>query len=71
MPSAARELPLDELSDPPLYTKTELIDLRRTILMYARFLPPGRERNQQRQIGQSLRRLFKNRKWMAANTIED
>jgi hypothetical protein len=37
MPSAARKLALDQSNDLPLYTKAELIDLRRTMLLYARF----------------------------------
>jgi hypothetical protein len=37
MPSAARELRLDQSTDRLLYTKAELIDLRRTELLYANF----------------------------------
>jgi hypothetical protein len=69
MPSAARKLPLDQSNDLPLYTKAELIDLRRTMLLYARFFPPGYERNQKRQIAQLLRRLFKKRKWLDEHTV--
>jgi hypothetical protein len=67
MPSAARKLPLYQSNDPPLYTKAELIDLRRTMLLYARFFPPGYERNQKRQIAQLLRRLFQNKRNGSAN----
>jgi hypothetical protein len=62
MPSAARKLPLDQSTDPPLYSKAELIDLRRTMLLYARFFPPGYERNQKRQIARSIRSLIRNKK---------
>ena len=69
MASVAHEVPLREFIDPPLYSDAELRDLRRTMLLYARFLPPGPERNQQRQIAQSLGTLFKNQKWLGAHTL--
>jgi hypothetical protein len=62
MPSVATAL--DHPNDHPLYTEAELIDLRRTMLLYARLFPPGYERNQKRQIAQSLRRLFHNKNWL-------
>jgi hypothetical protein len=68
MASVAHEVPLHESIDPPLYSKAELLDLRRTMLLYARFFPPGPERNQQRQIAESLGSLFKNQRWLDANT---
>jgi hypothetical protein len=68
MPSVATAL--DHSDDPPLYTKAELIDLRRTMLLYARFFPPGHERNQHRQVALSLRRLYENKKWLDAHTAE-
>jgi hypothetical protein len=55
---------------PPLYSKAELIELRRNILLYARSFPPGFERNQRRQIALSLRSLFYNAKWLDAHTLE-
>ena len=70
MPSAARELRLDQSTDRLLYTKAELIDLRRTMLLYARFFPPGYERNQKRQIAQLLRRLIQDKKWLHEHTVE-
>jgi hypothetical protein len=70
MPSGAFARNSDQPTNPPLYEKAELIELRRNILLYARSFPPGFERNQHRQIAQSLRRLFKNTKWLAAYTIE-
>ena len=54
----------------PLYTVDELAELRRTMLRYARYFPPGAERNQHLQIAVSLRRLFRNEKWLAAHTIK-
>jgi hypothetical protein len=66
MPSVAREQPQDQ----PLYSRAELFEHRRNILRYARSFPPGSERNQHRQIALSLRALFRNRKWLDANTVE-
>jgi hypothetical protein len=66
MPSVARELPLEQ----PLYRKAELMELRRSVLRYARWFPPGAERNQHRQVALSLRALFKNRKWLETHTVE-
>jgi hypothetical protein len=66
-----RLLALDRSTDPPLYSKAELIELRRNILLYARSFPPGSERNQHRQIAPSLRRLFENTKWLDAHTFGD
>jgi hypothetical protein len=65
MPSVDR-MPVPE----PLYTMDELMETRRNILRYARSFPPGYERNQHRQIAMSLRRLFHNRKWLSAHTVE-
>ena len=66
MPSVARPLAHER----PLYSKAELIEHRRNVLRYARAFPPGAERNQHRQIALSLRALFKNTKWLNANTVE-
>jgi hypothetical protein len=41
-----------------LYTMSELLDLRRQMLRFARSLPPGSGRNDRRQIAASLRKLF-------------
>jgi hypothetical protein len=65
MPSVARTLTLDL----PLYSNAELIELRRSILRYARSFPPGPERNQHRQVASSLRRLFRDEKWLATHTV--
>jgi hypothetical protein len=68
MPSVATAL--EHSSDPPLYSKAELIELRRSVLLYARSFPPGFERNQRRQLARSLRRLFKDTKWLDAHTSD-
>jgi hypothetical protein len=64
MPSVARTLAVD----PQLYGEVELIELRRSILRYARSFPPGPSRNQHWQVASSLRRLFKDEKWLATHT---
>ena len=69
MPSVARKLPLDQWTDQPLYTQAELFDLRRTMLLYARYFPPGPERNQHRQIALALGNLFKNKQWLDAHML--
>jgi hypothetical protein len=53
-----------------LYTVPELLELRRQMLRFARSLPPGPERNDRRQTADSLRRLFRDQAWLAANTVE-
>jgi hypothetical protein len=45
-----------------LYSRDELLELRRNILRYARTFPPGDERNQHLQVAVSLRALFKDEK---------
>ena len=50
------------------HTMSELIELRRQMLRFARSLPPGSERNNRRQIAASLRRLFRNKEWLDAHT---
>jgi hypothetical protein len=67
MPAVARAQDLD----PPLYSRSELVEHRRNILRYARSFPPGPERNQHRQIALSLRTLFRNRGWLEANVLKD
>jgi hypothetical protein len=56
--------------NPPLYSRSELVEHRRNILRYARSFPPGPERNQHRQIAGSLRTLFRNRRWLEANVLK-
>jgi hypothetical protein len=65
-PSVAHTLTLD-LSR---YSTAELIAQRRNILRHARSFPPGSEPNQHRQIALSLRRLFKDEKWLATYTVD-
>jgi hypothetical protein len=71
MPSVAPVLAPDRSNHPPLYSKAELLELRRNILLYAKSFPPGYERNQHRQIALSLGRLFHDAKWLDAHTLED
>jgi hypothetical protein len=52
------------------YRIVELAQLRRQMLQYSRSKPPGPERNQHLQIAVSLRRLFKNKSWLDAHTVE-
>jgi hypothetical protein len=56
---------------PKFYTLTELMELRRQILRYARSIPRGPERNERRHIADSLRRLFKNLDWLKAHLVKD
>jgi hypothetical protein len=65
MPSTNRQ-PVEE----PRYTMAELIELRRTMLRFSRSIPPGSERDQHLQIAISLRRLFRNKAWLDAHTVE-
>ena len=55
----------------PRYSFSQLFQLRRQMLRYARSLPLGSpERNDRRQIASSLRSLFKDKKWLSAHTVE-
>jgi len=54
----------------PLYCLDDLIEKRRNVLRYARTFRPGAERNQHRQVAASLRVLFRNKNWLATNTIQ-
>ncbi len=54
-----------------LYSKAELFELRRTMLRFCRSIPPGPDRNSHRQIASSLGRLFKNKTWLDAHTIDE
>jgi hypothetical protein len=58
MPSLQPKL----VDDRTRYTHSQVLELRRQMLRYARSLPSGSsERNQRRQIAASLRRLFRNK----------
>jgi len=52
------------------YSMSQLVQLRRQMLRFARSLPPGPARNERRQIAASLRRLFRNKMWLDAHTVE-
>jgi hypothetical protein len=68
MPSLQLKLVEDETR----YTRAELVQLRRQMLLFARSLPRGSpERNGRRQIAASLRRLFGNKRWLDAHTVGD
>ena len=64
MPSTNRQ-PVEE----PRYTMAELIELRRTMLRFSRSYR-RMERDQHLQIAISLRRLFRNKAWLDAHTVE-
>ena len=67
MPAANRKPNFEE---EPRYTVDELIELRRQMLRYSRSVPPGPARNEHRQVAQSLKRLFRNKAWLDAHTVE-
>ena len=48
----------------------ELYALRRVIIRYSRSIPPGPERNEHRQIANSMRSLARDRKWLAVHTVD-
>jgi hypothetical protein len=53
------------------YTIAELVELRRQVLRFARSLPlRSSERNERRQIAASLRRLFRDKRWLDAHTVD-
>lgn len=52
------------------YTRAELFEMRRVIIRYSRTLPPGAGRNQHRQVAASIRRLFRNKTWLATHTMD-
>jgi hypothetical protein len=53
------------------HSMSELIELRRQMLRFARSLPRGPERNNRRQIASSLRSLFRNKVWLDAHTTTE
>ena len=67
MPSLQLKLTQDKTR----YSFSQLLQLRRQMLRYARSLPLGSpERNDRRQIASSLRSLFRDKKWLGAHTVE-
>jgi len=64
-------LQLKLTEDHTRYTHSQLLQLRRQMLPYARSLPRGSsERNERRQIASSLRSLFRDKKWMDVHSVE-
>jgi hypothetical protein len=63
-------LQLNLLDDQTRFTNSQLLQLRRQMLRYARSWPRGSsERNQRRQTAASLRSLFGNEEWLDAHTV--
>jgi hypothetical protein len=63
-------LQLKLVDDQTRYTNSQLLQLRRQMLRYARSWPRGSsERNQRRQTAASLRSLFGNKEWLDAHTV--
>ena len=63
-------LPLSLLDERTRFTNSQLLQLRRQMLRYARSWPRGSsERNQRRQTAASLRSLFGNKEWLDAHTV--
>jgi hypothetical protein len=63
----------DRVPEPEADTRREMayfIELRRSVLRYARTFPPGAERDRHRQIALSLRRLFRNKTWLESHTLD-
>ena len=63
----------DRAPEPEPDTRREVayfIEIRRSMLRYARSFPPGAKRNQHRQIALSLRRLFRNKTWLESHTLD-
>jgi hypothetical protein len=52
------------------FTMVELYELRRVIIKHSRSIPPGPVRNEHRQIASSMRSLIRDRKWLAAHTVD-
>jgi len=59
-----------EAAEDRRYTMAELFEIRRLIIGHARSLPPGPKRNELRQIASSLRRLFRDKVWLAGHTFQ-
>jgi hypothetical protein len=63
-------LQLKLVNDQARYTNSQLLQLRRQMLRYARSWPRGSsERNQRRQTAASLRSLLGNKEWLDAHTV--
>jgi hypothetical protein len=56
-------LQLKMAQDNPVYTISQLVELRRQMLRFARSLPRGSSaRNERRQVAASLHSLYRNRR---------
>jgi hypothetical protein len=63
-------LELKLVDDQTRSTNTQLVQLRRQMLQYARSWPSGSsERTQRRRTAASLRRLFGDKEWVDAHTV--
>jgi hypothetical protein len=64
-------LQLQMAQDNSPYSISQLVQLRRQMLRFARSLPRGSsERNERRQIAASLRGLFRSKRWLDAHIGE-
>ena len=64
-------LQLKMVQDNTRYSISQIVQLRRQMLRFARSLPRGSsDRNERRQIAASLRGLFRNKRWLAAHIGE-
>ena len=59
-----------KMYSPRFFTRSQLLELRRQMLRFARAAPRGPERNGRRQVAASLRSLFRNKRWLNAHTVE-
>jgi hypothetical protein len=64
-------LRLKMVQDNTRYSISQIVQLRRQMLRFARSLPRGSsDRNERRQIAASLRGLFRNKRWLDAHIGE-
>jgi hypothetical protein len=64
-------LQLQMAQDNSHYSISQLVQLRRRMVRFARSLPCGSsEQIERREIAASLRSLFKNKRWLAAHIGE-
>jgi hypothetical protein len=64
-------LQLKMVQDNTRYSISQIVQLRRQMLRFARSLPRGSsDRNERRQIAASLRGLFRNKRWLDAHIGE-
>jgi hypothetical protein len=64
-------LQLKMVQDNTRYSISQIVQLRRQMLRFARSLPRGSsDRNERRQIAASLRGLFRNERWLGVHNGE-